>query len=174
LTVEIVPLEVDRHLSDVIDLTEEYLAWIVGEVLERYAVDAEAAAGMTVREFAEQMFEDLSPYAPPNGGFYVLAAEGALAGMGAFAKLHETVGTIRRMYIGPDHRGKGYGKMLLDQLLGAAKELGCTAVVLETGRFMLAAQHIYRSAGFVEREPYPKVETPPQLRPYWICMEKRL
>jgi GNAT superfamily N-acetyltransferase len=172
--VEIVPLDVDLHLSDVVDLTEEYLSWIAGEVRDRYGVDAEGAAEMTVREFAELMLKDLSSYVPPNGGFYVLTAASALAGMGACTKLHESVGTIRRMYIRPEHRGKGYGKMLMDQLLGVAKELGCTAVVLETGRFMLAAQHIYRSSGFVEREPYPEVETPPQLRPYWICMEKKL
>jgi ribosomal protein S18 acetylase RimI-like enzyme len=78
------------------------------------------------------------------------------------------------MYIQPEYRGRGYGKMLLAQLTTAAKEHGCRVVLLETGQFMEAAQHMYRAAGFVGRERYPEVETPPQLQPYWLCMEKKL
>ena len=40
--VEITPLDVDLHLSDIVDLAEEYLSWIAGEVQERYAIDAVA------------------------------------------------------------------------------------------------------------------------------------
>ena len=39
---------------------------------------------------------------------------------------------------------------------------------------MTAAQHVYRSAGFQEREKYPETEVPPELQPYWIYMEKKV
>jgi GNAT superfamily N-acetyltransferase len=172
--VDIIPLDPDHHLSDVLDLTEDYLSWIAGEVLSRYGIDAEEAAGMTVPEYARIMLGDLSPYVPPNGLFCVVVVEGAPVGMGALTKLDEGVGTIRRMYIRPEDRGRGYGKVLLDDLTVLAKEFGCSTIFLETGQFMEAAQHIYRAAGFVERPRYPEVETPPQLQPYWICMERVL
>jgi hypothetical protein len=42
--------------------------------------------------------------------------------------------------------------------------------------FSLAAQHIYRSAGFRQVEEYPESlmpDVPPPFKPYWIYMEKQ-
>jgi hypothetical protein len=45
--------------------------------------------------------------------------------------------------------------------------------LIDTGLFMTAAQHVYRSAGFQEREIYPETEVPPGLQSYWIYMETK-
>jgi carbonic anhydrase len=78
------------------------------------------------------------------------------------------------MYIRPAYRGKGYGKALLQQLLQKAKEFGYHSIYLDTGPFMTAAQHLYRSFRFIERDEYPEVEVPPQFRSQWVFMEKTL
>jgi len=61
---------------------------------------------------------------------------------------------------------------MLNKLLEAGREFGCSTFVLDTAKFMTAAQHIYRSAGFVEREEYPESEVPATFQPYWLFMEK--
>lgn len=91
--------------------------------------------------------------------------------MGALIKLNVNTGVIKRMYIRPNYRGKGFGKALLRHLLNKGKEFGCSRILLDTGRFMTAAQHVYRSAGFQEREIYTETEVPPGLQSYWIYME---
>ena len=86
--------------------------------------------------------------------------------------MRDEIGEIKRMFIRPLHRGKGYGKQLLNQLLKTGAEFGYTSFLLETSKFMTAAHHIYRTAGFAEREEYPESETPAILRPYQMYMEK--
>ena len=94
--------------------------------------------------------------------------------MGALRKLEEGIGEIKRMYIKPEYRGKGLGKEMLQHLLSKGKESGFSAIYLETGAFMMTAQHLYRSVGFYDRKEYPETEVPPQLRHLWLFMEKRL
>jgi ribosomal protein S18 acetylase RimI-like enzyme len=99
--------------------------------------------------------------------------DGEIAGMGGIRKLSDETGEIKRMYIRPLYRGRGYGKQLLNKLLEKGREFGCSSFVLETSKFMTVAQYIYRSAGFVEREEYPGSETPAIFRSYQIYMEKK-
>ena len=94
--------------------------------------------------------------------------------MGALHQIREKTGEIKRMYIRPAYRGKGYGKALLQQLLQKAKEFGYHSVYLDSGRFMTTARKLYRSFGFVECNKYPETEVPPQFSPQWLFMEKTL
>jgi len=78
------------------------------------------------------------------------------------------------MYVLPPYRGKGYGRALLNQLLRKAKEFEYHSVYLDSGPFMTAVHHLYRSVGFVDRGEYPKTEVTLQLRSQWLFMEKTL
>jgi len=53
------------------------------------------------------------------------------------------------------------------------REFGFSSFLLETSKFMTIAHHLYKSAGFIEREEYPESETPKTLRSYQIYMEKK-
>lgn len=68
----------------------------------------------------------------------------------------------------------GIGKLLLDRLVGAAREIGCDHVLLDSTRFMHAAHALYRSVGFYEIEPYPESEIPTELRHHWLFMRLSL
>ena len=94
--------------------------------------------------------------------------------MGAFRKLKNDIGEVKRMYIRPNFRGNGFGKALLSKLIDLGKQFGCLKILLDTGEFMTAAQHVYRSAGFREIAKYPTTEVPTEMQPYWIYMEKKL
>jgi GNAT superfamily N-acetyltransferase len=78
------------------------------------------------------------------------------------------------MYVDPDARGDHLGARILDRLIDTAREAGASVVRLDTCEFMTDAQRLYRSRGFVERDPYEGTEIPERLRTYWLFFERPL
>jgi GNAT superfamily N-acetyltransferase len=169
--VQFIPVDLRIHRAQVIDLNVEHMTWAIKEMSEYYKIDMSA---MSVREYITSTIDKLCSDVPPQGIYYLLKLENAIIGMGALRQIRKGIGEIKRMYIRPAYRGKGYGKALLQQLLQKAKEFGYHSIYLDTGPFMTAAQHLYRSLGFIERDEYPEVEVPPQFRSQWVFMEKTL
>lgn len=58
------------------------------------------------------------------------------------------VGELKRMYVRPGSRGRGYARLLLAGLEAAAVDLGLDRLVLETGVPQVAAVRLYRAAGY--------------------------
>ena len=109
-------------------------------------------------------------FQPPDGTFLVAFLDGEPAGCGGVGRLEETVGELRRMYVLPQHRGKGLGRALLVALEDAARELGYTTMRLETGNEAPEALGLYTASGY---EPVPcwgPFATDPKSR----CFEKPL
>ena len=140
----------------------------------RSNVNAEEMVGKTISEYVESFIDDFVKIQPPEGIIYVLEVEDKIVGMGAVKKLERGVGEIKRMYIRPQYRGRGFGKELLKRLTEKAKEFGYSKLRLESAKFMQTAHHIYRSEGFKERDSYSGGETPEWALPHSISMEKRL
>ena len=170
--VEFVPFNVNIHKEEYRQLNIELLTWVADQLRENYQLDAVSIIGQTVPEYVEEHLEDLTSLKPPDGIIYLLVVEGDTAGMGALRKLGDEIREIKRMYIRPLYRGRGHGKQMLNKLLEAGREFECSSFLLDTAKFMTAALHIYRSAGFKEREEYPESEIPATFLPYWLFMEK--
>ena len=171
--VEFVPFKLKVHREEYRQLNIELIAWIADQLRENYQIDAVSIVGQSIPEYVDDHLEELAGLKPPDGIIYLLVAEEDVAGMGALRKLGAGIGEIKRMYIRPTYRGRGYGRQMLDRLLEAGREFGCSSFVLETSKFMTVAQHIYKAAGFVEREEYPESETPTILRQYQLFMDKK-
>lgn len=85
----------------------------------------------------------------------IVAYENELpVGCGAFKLFEETVVEIKRMYVQPQHRGKGIAAQILQALEQWAKEEGFTACVLETGLNQPEAIRLYEKAGYVRIPNY--------------------
>jgi len=168
-----VPFKLNVHREEYRQLNIELIAWIADQLRENYQIDAISIVGQSIPEYVDDHLEELTSLRPPDGIIYLLKVEEDVAGMGALRKLDGRIGEIKRMYIRPTHRGRGYGKQMLNKLLQAGREFGCTSFLLETSKFMAVAKHIYKSAEFVEREEYPESETPTILRQYQIFLEKK-
>jgi len=169
---EFVPFDLKIHREEYRQLNIEHLTWTINQLKENYQFDAASGSEQTIPEYVDEHLEELTSLSPPYGVIYLLSVDGNVEGMGAVWKLRDEIGEIKRMYIRPIHRGRGYGKQMLDKLLEAGREFGCSTFLLDTAKFMTAAQHIYRSVGFKEREEYPESEIPEAFRPYWLFMEK--
>jgi len=170
--VEFVPFDLNVHKEEYVKLNIEFLTWIADQYGENYQIDAVSIIGQIIPEYVDAHLEDLTSLKPPDGIIYLLVVEGDIAGMGALRKLSHKIGEIKRMYIRPFYRGRGYGKQMLNRLLKVGRRFGCSSFLLETSKFMTVAQHIYKSFGFIEREEYPESETPTLFRQYQLYMEK--
>lgn len=87
-----------------------------------------------------------------SGVFVVARLRGEPIGCGALKDAMPP--EIKRMWVAPEVRGLGVGRRILAELERHAVERGATAIRLETNRALTEAQRLYRSAGYVDVEPF--------------------
>lgn len=92
----------------------------------------------------------------PDITFWTAWADDALVGFGAVKQLDESHGEVKSMRAAPNARGTGVGRALLEHIIAEARTRRYTRLSLETGTAALHAPAIglYRSAGFVSRNPF--------------------
>lgn len=61
---------------------------------------------------------------------------------------------LKRLYITPDARGLGAGRILMEAAIAKARELGYKEMLLDTLATMVAARGLYAKYGFKETEKY--------------------
>lgn len=94
------------------------------------------------------MFET---YDKPRAAYFVVELDGKIAGGAGVSQLDnskENICELQKMYFLNEARGKGIGSQMIQKCLEKATELGYEKCYLETLPEMLAAQHLYKKAGF--------------------------
>jgi len=89
-------------------------------------------------------------YLDGSGEFLIGRLEGRLVAMGAFKKSDPGSAEIKRMRVHPESQGRGFGRRILEELERRARSLGYRRLHLETSVVQIAAQGLYRGAGFLE------------------------
>ncbi len=77
---------------------------------------------------------------------------------------------VKRMFVRPDHRGRGVASSLLSALEAAAGQRGETRVILQTGDRQPEAISLYERSGYRRVPIFP----PYEVVPLSLCFEKRL
>jgi GNAT superfamily N-acetyltransferase len=93
-------------------------------------------------------------FTPPDGVFLVARLDGQAVGCGAVRTLDADISEIKRMWVDSAARGLGIGRSLLAALEGAAAELGCRTVRLDTAAYLTEALPLYLSAGYAKIPAY--------------------
>jgi ribosomal protein S18 acetylase RimI-like enzyme len=86
--------------------------------------------------------------------FFVLRDNGTAAGCGGVQLFGTEYGELKRMYVRPQFRGKGFGTMLLDHLAAYAQSHGLGLLRLETGIHQADAIRLYERAGYQRIPPF--------------------
>jgi putative acetyltransferase len=87
-------------------------------------------------------------YASPGGVILLLLGETRVAGTASLRPAGDGAAELRRVYVRPDERGRGYGRVLVNEALARARRAGYTHVQLETLDAMSEAIALYESLGF--------------------------
>jgi putative acetyltransferase len=96
-----------------------------------------------------------APYVPPGGCLLLARRDGEAIGMIGLKPLAPDIAEIKRLYVVPEARGLGLGKLLAERAIAEARAKGYARVRLDTHRpGMGAAIGLYRSLGFSEIPPY--------------------
>ena len=91
-------------------------------------------------------------------------------GVAALRRMDAVAGEVKSMRVADSHRGSGIGRALLEHIMVEARHAGCTHLYLETGSGsdFIPARSLYRSAGFVECEPFGHY-LPDPLSTFMVC-----
>ncbi len=93
-------------------------------------------------------------FSAPRGCFFVARLLGHAVGCGALRVVDREIGEVKRMWVDPRVRGLGIGRKLLIELERRARTLKLKMLRLESNESLEEAHALYRSAGYVEVEPF--------------------
>ncbi len=96
---------------------------------------------------------DPEVFASPRGTFLlVLDDDETVVGCGGVRRLEDTEEgprfEVKHLWLRPEVRGRGWGRMLLADLERRARELGAVTLVLDTNASLTEAGALYRTSGF--------------------------
>ncbi len=105
--------------------------------------------------FDEEVKNLPGAYAPPSGRLLLANHRDQTAGCVALRQLDNQICEMKRLYVRPDYRGKGIGRMLVDCIIAEARSIGYERMRLDTiESSMQDAIVLYRRRGFSEIAPY--------------------
>ena len=98
--------------------------------------------------------------------FFLIRSDDTPAGCGGLKLFGKEYGEVKRMYVRPQFRGLGYARLILDHLVGYAKNQDVRLLRLETGIHQRAAIALYERAGFQRVPPFGEYKDDPLSRFY--------
>jgi putative acetyltransferase len=140
-TIELRQPNIATEIKSAQQLFREYEAWL--------------GMDLCFQGFEDELRGLPGRYAPPSGRLYLAYADGELAGCIALRDLGDGVCEMKRLFVRDQHRGKRIGQLLIERLIGDAREIGYTRMRLDTyPPKMGKAVRLYESYGFNAIEPY--------------------
>jgi len=124
------------------------IAELVFTVLREYYLEPDPeATDADLKDIEKSYFER-------GGVFYVLEEEdGTIIASYGLYLIDDQTCELRKMYLHKAHRGKGLGKLLMEDALAKARQIGFKKMTLETASVLKEAISLYKKYGFVEYEP---------------------
>jgi len=107
------------------------------------------------QNFDKELAELPGDYIPPEGRLLLAEYGGQLAACVALHKLEPCICEMKRLYLRPQFRGKGLGRVLAERIIAEARQIGYQRMRLDTVEpVMKDAVAMYRKLGFTEIAPY--------------------
>ncbi len=135
------------HPQEVIRLFTEYTDSII-------AKNSEVEKCLNSQHYGDEVRDLGEKYGLPNGRLYLAYLNSEIAGCVALRQLDASYCEMKRLYVRPEYRGNQIGKILIEQIILDAKQIGYKHIRLDTFPFMDSAIRMYYHYGFYEIECY--------------------
>jgi putative acetyltransferase len=132
--------------------TSSYQLAQVRELFDEYA--ASLGFDLDFQGFESELERFPSDYREPAGFLLAVVLNQVVVGCVGVRTLERGVCEMKRMYVRPDHRGRGHGRNLACAAVENARERGFATMRLDTVEALTAANALYRDLGFERIEPY--------------------
>ncbi len=138
---QLIKAETEEHVNAARELFEEY--------------ENSLGIDLCFQNFETELANLPGAYRSPEGRLLLATRDNELAGCVALRKLEDGICEMKRLYVRPDFRGTGVGRLLAESLIKIAREIGYERMRLDTlpGK-MDRAIAMYRQLGFKDIEPY--------------------
>ena len=137
---QIVVASTPREIATARRLFEEYRAWL--------GVD------LCFQGFDDEVRNLPGKYAAPRGRILLARDRHRVAGVVAVAPLDARTCEMKRLFVRPRWRGRGFGRGLAMAAVRAARQLGYRRMRLDTLARLEEARQLYRSMGFATIPAY--------------------
>lgn len=108
----------------------------------------------TVRKAISEYWEDIAAYLPPRGQTLLARRlDGTLVGCGTLKGLGDDMGELKRLFVRPEARGTGLGRLLVETRIDTSRQMGLKKLVVDALKHSQEMISLYRSLGFREAAP---------------------
>lgn len=101
---------------------------------------------------AHALVEFVKAFNPYRDRIWIAEAEGRIVGSVAIVRSTKLEAQLRWYLVHPDYRGRGLGKILIQEALNFCKDRKYNSVFLWTTSELTTAANIYMQAGFKKKE----------------------
>lgn len=129
----VVPCEA-RHADEVVE--------VIGRVFAEYGMAFEPQG------YDADLLDIPGSYFARGGWFGVIEDAGRVVGTVAVVPRDTTTCEIKRVYLLPEYRGRGYGRALVERVLGWARDRGCRTAIAWSDVRLETAHAVYERMGF--------------------------
>src|ERR1700745_4364076 len=139
------------QLDQVRGLMRSFIAWHKarhGEAIDLISAYFDDAA------FEDELASLPGKYGPPRGQLLLATLDEAPVGCVALREIDCDSCEMKRMFVYPQHHGKGVGRALAEAIIKEARGLGYQVMRLDTSVRQDEANGLYRRLGFQTIEPY--------------------
>jgi GNAT superfamily N-acetyltransferase len=157
----------DEHFKQVWQLRAEMGRWDADQAQQLGLDPAEVVAFF----YPTDDHESLRANTPQDEWLLAIYA-GKAAGCGSFRRIDANTCQLQYVFVRDEFRGNRIGRLMVEQLVAKARDVGYKVMRLETTTFMKEARALYASIGFRPRGPY--YEVPTVFEPFTVFMELAL
>lgn len=129
------------------------------------AYEADLNIDLGFQNFAQEVEMLPGPYTHPHGTILIAIDKGVGVGCVAMKRLSSGICEMKRLYVAPSARGRGWGNKLALEIITVAKEYGYETIRLDTMDSFMEAIALYKSLGFKQIPPYYRNPLPGAV--YW-------
>lgn len=135
------------HTQEITALFSEYTNMLV-------ANDRSFQNYLDLQRYDEEIQHLEEKYGVPSGRLYLAYCDGEAAGCIGLKNMDGMNCEMKRLYVRPQFRGKNIGKLLIQKIIGDAKGIGYSYMLLDTLPFLEKAIHMYEKFGFYTIDCY--------------------